>query len=276
MPSVDELQLSPAQRSVVERFAALSQGDDRISAAFIGGSFARGAADEHSDLDLFLVVTEEHIGAFRDARTDLLHQLGEPLFHDTFDSAHTICFILAGDVEGELNVTTLDDVGTVHVGPCIVVMDRDGVLAGRSFSGHEADAARQTDLILQTVAVFWHDFGHLTKALARDQLWWAAGQLAVLRQICVSLARFRSNPMDLDAVSDPYFKVDQVVAPGLLDPLDATFTPRDRARLIAGAWRLVAFYREQAAALTAAAGLSYPHELDRLLTDRLARLDLPR
>ena len=272
MPAMDDLQLSSAQRLVVERFAALSHGDDRIRAAFIGGSHARGGADEHSDLDLFLIVAADHIGAMRDARADLLLRLGEPLFSDSFDSAHTICFILAGDVEGELNVTTLADLDMVHVGPCVVVMDRDDVLAGRSFSGKEADAAHRAGLIEQTVAVFWHDFGHLTKALARDQLWWAAGQLAVLRQICVSLARFRSNPKDLDAVSDPFFKVDQVVVPGLLDPLDATFTARDRASLIAGAWRLVAFYRDQAGALTAAAGLPYPHELDRLLTDRLAPL----
>lgn len=272
MPSVDELQLSRAQRSVVERFAALCRGDDRIRAAFIGGSYANGTADEHSDLDLFLVVMDDQIDSFRDTRVDLLSRLGEPLFSDTFESAHTICFILAGDVEGELNVTTLNDVGTVHIGPCVVVLDRDGALAGRTFAGKQAEATQQTELIRQTIAVFWHDFGHLTKALARDQLWWAAGQLAVLRQICVSLARFRSNPLDLDAVSDPYFKVDQVVVTGLLDPLDATFVKRDRASLIAAAYRLVEFYREQAAAVTAATGLPYPHELDRLLTDRLARL----
>lgn len=272
MPSVGELHLSSTQRAVVERFAALSRSDERIRAAFIGGSHAHGTADEHSDLDLFLVVADEYIGALRAARIDLLQQLGDPLFSDTFGSDHTVCFILAGDVEGELNVTTLEDVEAVHIGPCVVIMDRDDVLAGRSFAGKKVEATQQTELIRQTVAVFWHDFGHLTKALARNQLGWAAGQLAVLRQICVSLARLRSNPLDLDAVSDPYFKVDQVVAPGLLDRLDVPVTQRDRAGLIAGARHLVAFYREQASALTAAAGLPYPHELDRLLTDRLSRL----
>ena len=108
MPSVGELHLSSTQRAVVERFAALSRSDERIRAAFIGGSHAHGTADEHSDLDLFLVVADGYIGALRAARIDLLQQLGDPLFSDTFGSDHTVCFILASNSRTIQAISTLD------------------------------------------------------------------------------------------------------------------------------------------------------------------------
>ncbi len=37
-------------QEVIRRFVAVCQIDERIMAAFIGGSYAVGTADEHSDL----------------------------------------------------------------------------------------------------------------------------------------------------------------------------------------------------------------------------------
>ena len=43
---------------VISRFIAACQADERVVAAFLGGSYATGRADTYSDLDLFLITTD--------------------------------------------------------------------------------------------------------------------------------------------------------------------------------------------------------------------------
>ena len=43
----------------MNRFVAACQADERVVAAFLGGSYARGTADAYSDLDLCLITTDE-------------------------------------------------------------------------------------------------------------------------------------------------------------------------------------------------------------------------
>ena len=47
------------QEVILERFATAGERDDRVVAAFVGGSVARGAADEWSDLDIYVIVGDE-------------------------------------------------------------------------------------------------------------------------------------------------------------------------------------------------------------------------
>ncbi len=56
-----EIQMPHNHQVVMNRFVAIYQADERVVAAFLGGSYARGAADAYSDLDLGLMV-----GAFPD------------------------------------------------------------------------------------------------------------------------------------------------------------------------------------------------------------------
>jgi len=42
--------------------------------------------------------------------------------------------------------------------------------------------------------------------MGRHQLWWAQGQLEVLRRCCVNLARLQNNFSDTDAGEEAYFK----------------------------------------------------------------------
>ena len=49
---------------IVDRFLAACQADAHIVAAFLGGSYANGTADAHSDLDLYLITTDEAYAEF--------------------------------------------------------------------------------------------------------------------------------------------------------------------------------------------------------------------
>ncbi len=71
-------------------------------ATFLGGSYARGSADAHSDLDLCVITTDGALEEFLAARAAFIRQLGEPVFLESFDQPNIAFFILASGAEGEL------------------------------------------------------------------------------------------------------------------------------------------------------------------------------
>ena len=75
-----DLHLPPHYQMVLNRFVAACQSDERVVAAFLGGSYARGTADGYSDLDLGLITTDEAYEDFVAQREAFIRQLGEPVF----------------------------------------------------------------------------------------------------------------------------------------------------------------------------------------------------
>ena len=116
---------------------------------------------------------------------------------------------------------------------------------------------------------FWHDLGHFTTAIARDQLWWAAGQLEQLRNSCVNLVRLEQAG---EAEEEPYWKLDGELATGPLEPLRSTFVPIERAALVGAGREVLTFFRTHGRAAALANDLPYPAELDALVGGRLDEL----
>src|SRR5579863_4228902 len=69
---------------VMNGFVAACQTDERVVAAFLGGSSARDAADAYSDLDLYLITTDEAYADFFAGRAAFIRQLGEPVFLEDY------------------------------------------------------------------------------------------------------------------------------------------------------------------------------------------------
>ena len=70
----------PARHAeVVARARAVLPEDPRILAAYLVGSIASGEADEHSDVDIHLVITDDAAEAFRTAYADILEAVAGPL-----------------------------------------------------------------------------------------------------------------------------------------------------------------------------------------------------
>src|SRR5579883_3048545 len=76
MSAPKNLQPNPRQ-TVINRFVAACQSDERVVAAFLGGSYARDTADTYSDLDLYLITTDESYDDFFADREAFIRQLGE-------------------------------------------------------------------------------------------------------------------------------------------------------------------------------------------------------
>jgi predicted nucleotidyltransferase len=69
----------------INRFVMACQADERVVAATLFGSYARGAADAYSDLDLGLITTDEAYEDFVAGREAFIRLLGKPVFLEDFD-----------------------------------------------------------------------------------------------------------------------------------------------------------------------------------------------
>jgi len=239
--------------------------DARIVAAFLGGSYATGATDAHSDLDLYLITTDEEYEAFLAGREAFVRRLGEPLFLEDFGKPYCYFFILVDGVEGELWIGHESHFQHIHGGDYTVLLDKQGILAGVDFPLHEAEPTEQTETLRQLIMNFWHEMSHFHKALARNQLWFAYGSLEIMRHICVNLARLRHNFADADVGEEPYFKLENAMPVEELAPLQATFCPLDAETIRQAGLVILQFYREVATELAERQGLAYPAELDRVM-----------
>ena len=64
---------------LLQRAQAALQQDNRVSAAWLFGSLGRGDADDLSDIDLFIIVADQHQADMVANRYAYMAQLGEPL-----------------------------------------------------------------------------------------------------------------------------------------------------------------------------------------------------
>lgn len=255
--------------AVVDRLVDVCADDDRVVAVFEGGSRARGEADEHSDVDVTVLVRDDDLAEMRAGKDGFVRKIGDALFVEDFGLEHMAFVILDDGTELELHFFAVSALDEIHAGPHRVLLDPSDLLRGRVFPPQQPDARARPEQLREVLTWFWHDLGHFTTAVARGQLWWAAGQLEQLRNSCVNLLRLEQG----GAVEDePYWKLDVEIATGPLEPLVKTFVPIGRDALLAAGREVLAFFRTHGRATAEANGLSYPAELDRLIGGRLDAL----
>ncbi|MBX3082738.1 MAG: aminoglycoside 6-adenylyltransferase [Anaerolineae bacterium] len=275
MMELHELHLPTNHREVVSRFLAACQADDRIVAAFLGGSYATNHADIYSDLDLYFVTTDSSYQEFPTEKEYFVRQLGVPLFLTDFGNLHGSFFILSNGAEGEIWFGRESDFTNIHSGAYIVLLDKNNILAGQVFSTPTAELSEQRELLRRQIDGFWHELSHFIKAMGRQQLWFAYGQIEVMRRMCVLLARLKYNFSDpyLDE-NEPYFKIEHALPIETLSPLQSTFCPMEYAAMLQTAKVICRFYQDIAPALAKVHELSYQPDLERMLIKQLR--DLPQ
>jgi predicted nucleotidyltransferase len=267
------LQLAPNHQAFLDRFVAACRADERVVAVFLGGSYARGAADAYSDLDLSVITTDAAYEDFVAGRAAFLGLLGELVFLEDFDLQHIVFFIFSDDTEGELWFGGESRLDHLQGGPYRVLVDKKGILEGAVFPEQAPAHAEQIETLRRQIHWFWHELSHFTTAMARGQLWWAHGQLEALRRCCVNLARLRHNFLDADVGEEAYFKVEKALPAEQLAPLQATYCPLERAAMLQAALIVVRFYQELASSLARAHGIAYPAGLERVMLSRLQNID---
>src|SRR5215469_13558790 len=236
-----ELRLPERHRAVVERFVSACRADERVVAAFLGGSYARSTADTHSDLDLYLISTDQAYGDFFGGRAAFLQRLGEPVFLEDFNEFgfDLLLFVLSDGTEGELALAPESNFRHIHGGAHIVLLDKTGLLAAVTFPEYHPSPAEQVERLHRLVYWFWHDLSHhFITSWVRDRFWTAMGALEDLRRTCVDLARLTA---DFTTAAQGYEQVDRTITVEHLAALEATFCSLERHALLRAAQALVGF-----------------------------------
>ena len=267
-----ELQMPHNHQIITNRFVAACQVDERVVAAFISGSYARGTTDIYSDLDFGLIITDEAYDDFFAGREAFIRLLGEPVFLEDYygDGADFVFSIFSDGTEVELALGRESHFNHIYVGPYRVLLDKKGILAGAVFSWQEPIQAEQIETLRRLINWFWHELSHhFITPMARGQLWSAYGALEDMRLTCVNMARLRQN---FSAKAEGYEKVEQTLSVEQLAPLQASICLMERDAMLQAALTIVRFYQELAHSLAQAHGIPYPADLARVMCDRLEQL----
>jgi predicted nucleotidyltransferase len=109
-----------------------------IVAAFLGGSYARDAAGEGSDVDVYVIAREQDYAALWARRRELLAAWGEVAYAEdrrNFEGLgfDMLLFELADGVDGEIAFAHTGNFMAMHGGPHRVLVDRVGLLDGVEF-----------------------------------------------------------------------------------------------------------------------------------------------
>lgn len=267
-----EVPLPFNHRAVLDRFVSACQADARIIAAFLGGSFVSGTADIYSDLDLYLITTDGGYEDFLAERHAFIQVLGEPLFLEQFGVIHGLFFIFSDETEGELWIGRESDFLNLHEGPYRVLVDKQDILANVIFPAQPADFIEQTERLRRLISGFWHEMSHFVKAMGRQQLWFAYGQLEALRHMCVNLARLQYNFADAWVGDEPYFKIEHVFPVEQLASLRTTYCPMAYHKMLQAGLVIFRFYQDIAPSLAKTHGIIYQPILERMMTKHFERL----
>lgn len=253
--------ISGPDREFLHRLIVRIRDDERVAALFLGGSHAGGTADRFSDLDLYLITTDDGFEHFLDERRDLMESLGKTVFleeHSEF-GFQMMLFILANGVRGEMAIAPSRDLDDVHSGPFEVLLDRTGIMENHGFRRGGLDEFSRSGLIHHTLVWFWYDRVNLDAALSRGNLWTAHHYLERCRGRCLDLAWVAALP---EVWPGGHEKAEAILDAAMSDALARTVVPLEAVAL-EGATRVVTdFYRQLGPAIACSSGLNYPTALD--------------
>jgi predicted nucleotidyltransferase len=250
------------QRSALRAFVSAAREDERIAAAFIGGSFASGSWDAHSDLDLYVVVEEDAYDAFFADRREFVGRLGALLLAEDFNGFgfDMLVFLTDAGAEGELGIGRRSGFGEMHGGPYIAVKDAGGVLPAEFPMVGPSDEQRAASL-RRTVAWFWRHLALFATAAARGRTWSAFTYLDAARREAFDLVWLLERP---EGWPEAYEKAELHLDAATLDVLARTVTPLDLDAMRSAARALAAFVADRAPDQVAT------RDLGRQVTSRLS------
>ena len=269
---ISDLPLRPNHLAFINRLTEVCQSDDRVVAAFLGGSYAKGYSDSYSDLDVCVITTDQAFDDFFKGREAFLRAIGDLVFLESFGNPDTSFYIYADDTEGELNFASEGRLHQIHSGTFITLVDKKNILAEAVFAPFEPRSSDQLEKLRGLISVFWHELSHFITAMQRDQLWWARGQLEALRSVSVNLARLNYNFLDPEIGEEAYFKIETMMPVEQLSALRETFCPLEKEAMLRAVMTIVHFYQELAPSLADQRGMEYPKGLERVMLDRLQKL----
>jgi len=187
MSTLDTLQQRAAERrALLERAVTLLNNDERVVAAWLYGSLGRGTEDALSDIDLWVVVQDEHIEAVRDKRHEYAAALDNPLLvvdapQNAPPNGAFLTALYAGKVAGLQHVDWTWQAQSAASIPSDVKL-----LLRRVDIPHKPAAATQPPEALaravsREMAFFWMMVPVAAKYVIRHQPWMVVNLLSIIQ-----------------------------------------------------------------------------------------------
>lgn len=258
-------------KRAVAGFRRAVASDGRVIAAFIGGSFAEGTWDEHSDLDLYLIADDAAYDQVFAGRRSFVEAMGPVVLAEDFDGFgfDMVVFMLADGVEGELGLAPASAYAHIHGGDYRVLHDPGNVLEGAEFPRQHPTAAQRKRSLHRTVAWFWRQLSLFATATARGRVWSAHGYLDAARREALDLVWWIDLPHSWPG---GYEKLETHAGVERAVPIAATcvgLTPDDQVK---AADRLADFVALHGRSALAASGYDYPVSLETTVRGKLDSL----
>jgi predicted nucleotidyltransferase len=169
---------------LIERITQLLMSDERVVAAWVFGSLADGTADSLSDIDLWIVVADEHIEEIGSGRREYVGILGEPLLiQEAPQNAPTGGAYLLVLYKGEAGPQHVDWYWQPQSKATLpstiqILFDRGGLPAAPQPIPLTQEERAKT--LSNQVAFFWAMCNIAAKKIARRQAWGALSMLSML------------------------------------------------------------------------------------------------
>lgn len=176
-----------AQRELVERLRADLAADERVRGLWLTGSLATGSDDSFSDVDMLIVVREADVAAYLDEWLAFAASY-RPVLARRLGAAPVFNHVLEGWLRWDVVVGVPHDLADVDAASVSELFNHDG-LRPSSPSHHGADRS----VVAELTEEFLRVLGLLPVVLGRGELVTAASGAGLLRQLLITLLRYRAE-----------------------------------------------------------------------------------
>ena len=158
------------QQSVIARAAEVLPRDERVLGVYLIGSYATGAADRFSDVDLHLVVTDDNLQWFGEHWDDVLRELtGPTVLTDEVPGLIGGLGITPDWLHVDLFVHPLASFERDQYDGVRVLFDRDGTLFPDGDIAAKGGQPAEPYWPAPNVNLFFYFLGNLVTVLGRDE-----------------------------------------------------------------------------------------------------------
>lgn len=245
---------------IVERLGQIAQEDQRIIAAFLGGSLAADQfVDEYSDIDIYYVVKPEHNKGLHSNMRSLIEKIGPLVYFDQhsqfgFDMS---LFMFENGVKGEIGLGPIDKIRVMHVGPFKVLVDKAGVMKEVTLPIEKAPEGEDLRKYVESqLRWYWYWHNILLTTLGRDHLWGAQQALNMMRGYAWPLLKVANgvNPSD---------RIERHLSRKLRDEMGGTLAAYDKESMRVAAETMTRILKRETKQLIEKTGAEYPTKFER-------------
>ncbi|WP_410788850.1 aminoglycoside 6-adenylyltransferase [Kribbella sp. C-35] len=176
------------QQAVISRAGEVLRGDERVLGVYLIGSYATGAADRFSDVDVHLVVTDDSIEWFEKHWDDVLRELAGPtVLADRIPGLVGWLGITPDWLHVDLIVHPLGSFDRFQYDGVRVLFDRDGTLFPEGDLAPKGGKPGEPYWPAATVNLFFYFLGNLVTVLGRNERIVANQGIGVVRDQLIAL-----------------------------------------------------------------------------------------